>query len=162
MCLDLDAISSGDSESGSSALRASPVSMVDQDIAVISVHSSDSDPDSSDEPCQSRSLTELELPVPVGVSFRVVESPSHYQALAEPVGLSAISSVLISPNRVREDCSSATLDVYPVYEVSPDTTSYVPATTPETPPSSEVFVAPSGPGVSPSGGPSVAGWCGCM
>ena len=117
MCLDLNAISSGDSESGSSALRASPVSMVDQQIAVISVHSSDRDPDSLDELCQSRSLIEPMSPVPVGVSFRVVELPLHYQAPAEPVVLSAVSSVLISPNRVREDCSSATLDVYPVYEV---------------------------------------------
>ena len=46
MCLDLDAISSGDSEFGSSAFRASLVSIVDQEIAVISVHASDTEPDS--------------------------------------------------------------------------------------------------------------------
>ena len=53
---DLDAISSGDSVSGDSALRSSPVSMVDQELAVISVHSSDSDHDLLDELFQFRSL----------------------------------------------------------------------------------------------------------
>ena len=123
LCLDLDAISSGDSEVGAgSALRASPV-------AVILVHSSDSDPDSSDE----RSLS---------VSVFVVESPSHYTTPDEPVMLSATSSVLISPNRVLEDCVSVTLDAYPVFEVSPDTTGYVPATPPVPPPSPEVSFPP--------------------
>ena len=71
-----------------------------------------------------------------------MESPSHYLAPADPVVLSAVSSVLISPNRVREDCSSVTLDVYPVYEVSLDTMGYVPANAPVTPPSSEVSLPP--------------------
>ena len=159
MCLDLDAISSGDSELGSSALRASPVLIVDQEIAVISVHSSDSDPDSSDEHCQFQSLSEPVSPVPASISFHVVESPSHYQAPAEHIVLSAVSSVLISPNRVQEDCSSTTLDVYPVYEVSQDTTGYVPATTPVTPPSSEVLSPPPDPESLPMGGPvSLTGW----
>ena len=39
--------------------------------------------------------------------------------------------MLISPNWVREVCSSVSLDVYPVYEVSPDTTGVVPSTAPE-------------------------------
>ena len=71
------------------------------------MHSSDSDPDSLDEPCQSRSLIEPVSPVPAGVSFCVVESPSHYQALAEPVVLSAVSSnyVLISPNRLQGEAA---------------------------------------------------------
>ena len=38
-----------------------------------------------------------------------------------------------------------TFDVHPVYEVSPDTTGYVPATTPVTPPSSEVSLPPPAP-----------------
>ena len=127
--LDLDAISSGDSEaSNSGAPRASPVFIVDQEIAVISVHSNDSDPDSSDEGCLSDSPSEPVSPIPTSVSVHVVESPSHSPAPAEPVVLSAVSSVLISPNRVREDCCSVSLDVYPVYEVSPDTTGYVPFT----------------------------------
>ena len=90
MRLDLDAISFGDMEvSNSGAPRVSPVLIVDQEIAAFSVHSS--------------------------VSVHVVESPAQ----AEPVVLSAVSSVLISPNRVWEDCYSVSLDVYPVYEVSP-------------------------------------------
>ena len=47
--LDLDAISSVDFRSSDSALRASPVSMVDPEPAVMPVHSSDSDPDLVDE-----------------------------------------------------------------------------------------------------------------
>ena len=59
VCLDLDAISSGDSEvSNSGAPCFSPVFVVDQQIAVISVHSSDTDPDSSDEGCLSDSQSE--------------------------------------------------------------------------------------------------------
>ena len=101
--------------SNSGASGASPVLIVDQEIAAISVHSSDSNPDSSDEGCLSDSPSEPVSPMPTSVSVHVVESPAQ----AEPVVLSAVSSVLISPNRVREDCSSVSLDVYPVYEVSP-------------------------------------------
>ena len=77
-------------------------------------------------------------PIPTHVPGQVVESPSHYPAPAEPVELSAVFSVLISPNRVRENCSSVSLDVYPVYEVSPDTMGYVPSTAPGGPTSSAV------------------------
>ena len=134
---DLDAISSGDSVSGDSALRSSPVSMVDQELAVISVHSSDSDHDLLDELFQFRSLNGPLSPVPDCVSLSVVESPSHYPALAEPVVLSTISFAHISPNLVREVGSSGTLDVYPFYEVSPDTMCDIPPPLPVTPPFSE-------------------------
>ena len=120
VCLDFDAMSSGDSEvSNSGAPCISPVAVVDQELTVISVHSSDTDPDSSDEGFLSYSHSEPVSPMPTNVSGQVVESPSHYPAQAEPVELSAVSSVLISPHRVREDCSSVSFDVYPVYEVSP-------------------------------------------
>ena len=126
LCLDLDAISSGDSEAGpSSAVCICPVLRVDEEFAVISVHSSDIDPDSSDERCPSDSQGEPVLPVP------------------EQVVLSAISSVRISPNQVQVDCSSETL-VYPVYQVSPDTSGYVPATAPVMPPSSDDLLPASG------------------
>ena len=46
-----------------------------------------------------------------------------------------------------------TLDVYPVYEVSPDSTGYVPVTTPVTPPSSEVLLLPPAPESLPPGAP---------
>ena len=72
--------------------------MIDEEPAVNSVHSSGSDPDLSDELCQFRYLNGPLSPVPAGVSLCVVESPSHYPALAEPVVLSALSSVQISPN----------------------------------------------------------------
>ena len=75
-------------------------------------------------------------PVPTDVPGRLFESPSHYSTPAAPVELSTASSVLISPNRVREDCSSGSLDVYPVFEVFPDTTGLVQATVPGGPASS--------------------------
>ena len=44
---------------GSSALHASPMLIIDQGIDVISVHSSDSDPDSANERCMSDSPIEM-------------------------------------------------------------------------------------------------------
>ena len=93
-------------------------------------------------------------PVPTNVSVCVVESPSHYPSPTDPVVLSAVSSMLISPNRVWEDCSSVTLDVYPVYEVSPDTMCWVPANAPVMPPSSKVSLPPPGAPMSLSCSPS--------
>ena len=100
VCLDLDTISSGDSDlSNSGAPCVNPVVVVDQEFTIISVHSSDTDPDSSDEGCLSDSQSEPVSPIQTNVSGQVV-SPSHYPAPDEPVELSAISSVLISPNWV--------------------------------------------------------------
>ena len=75
--MDLDTISSGDSVSGDNALRTSPVLMVDQELAVILVHSNDSDPDPSDELCQFRSLNGPLLPVPSDVSWSCVWWSRH-------------------------------------------------------------------------------------
>ena len=73
VCLDLDAMSSGDSEASTGGATAvNPVVILDQELTIIFVHSSDTDPDSSSE------------------------------------------GLLI--------CSSGSLDVYMVFEVSPDTT----------------------------------------
>ena len=143
-----------DYESGDGALCTSPVSMIDEEPAVISVYSSDSDPDLSEELCQFRPLNGPLSPVPSDVSLGVVESPSHYPTPAEPVVLSAVSSVQISPNRVREDCSSVTLDVYPVYEVSTNTTYYVPTISPVTPQIPEGSLLPPGPESLPLGAPA--------
>ena len=66
----------------------------------------------------SDSLSEPVSLIPIHVSGQVVESPSHYPAPAEPVELLAVSSVLIFPNRVREDCLSVSLDVYPGTDLS--------------------------------------------
>ena len=67
-------------------------------------------------------------------SMGVMESPSRYPALAVPV---MTVSAQVSPGRDREVSSSGTLDVFPVYENSPDTSYYVPATSPITPPFSK-------------------------
>ena len=77
----------------------------------------------------------------------VVESPSHHEASAVPVNISALvesvvqssqisalSSVQLSPNRVREDYSYDTLDVFAVFQVSPEIDGYLPDTSPITPP----------------------------
>ena len=75
----------------------------------------------------------------------VMESPSHYDAPAVPINItalaervvqlsqiSALSSVPMSPNWVREDYIYDTVDVFPVFQVSPDDTKYLPATSPVT------------------------------
>ena len=79
---------------------------------------------------------------PSAVPARVLQSPSHYSTPAVPVDLSAISSILISPNRVRTDYSSGSLDVDPVFEVSPDTTCLLRAVVPAAP--AAVSLPPSG------------------
>ena len=67
--------------------------------------------------------------------------------------LSVVSSMLISSNRVREDCVSVTAEVYPVFEASPDTTESV-LTSPPAPPSSPlVSLPPPAPTSSPPGAP---------
>ena len=90
-CLDMDAISSEDSDAKSGdALSASP-------MTVISVDSSNSDPDSSEDHSSTGSLYVPSSPTSSGTSGCVVMSPSHYPTPDEPVVLSAASSVLISP-----------------------------------------------------------------
>ena len=59
VCLDLDAMSSGDSEvSNSGDPCVSPVVVTDQELTIISVHSSDTDPYSSKEGCLPVGLSE--------------------------------------------------------------------------------------------------------
>ena len=126
--------------SNSGAPCVNPVVVVAQEFTVISVHSSDTD--SSDEGRLSDSQSESVSPIQTNVSGQVVESPSHYPAPDKPAELSAVSSVLISPNRVREDCLSVSLDLYPVYVVSLDTTGYVPPTAVSLPPSDPESLPP--------------------
>ena len=105
LCLDLDAISSEDSDANpGDAHSTSP-------ITVISVDSSDSDPDSSEVHSSTGSPSVPGSPTSSGASVCVVESPSHYPTPDEPVMLSAASSMLISPNRVLEDCVSVTAEI---------------------------------------------------
>ena len=76
-----------------------------------------------------------------------MESPSHYEAPAVPLNISALmesvvqlsqiaalSSVQLSPNLVCDDYTYDTVNVFPVCHVSPDTAEYLPATSPVTPP----------------------------
>ena len=87
------------------ALLTSPVSMIDAEPAVISVNSSDSDPDLSDElwmdPCH------LFLPASLCMWW------SCHHTIQHRLSPSCYLHVQISPNLVREDCSSVTLYLYP-------------------------------------------------
>ena len=69
--------------------------------------------------------------------------PINISALVESVvqlsQISALSSIPMSPNRVREDYTYDTVKVFRVCQVSPDDTQYLPATTPVTPPDSEIL-----------------------
>ena len=87
LCLKLDTLSSDESEAGTGGVPVvEPIVISDQELTVISVHFGDPDPDLLDE-----------------------DRPSSVR-----IELSAVSFVLISPNRVRKDCSSGSLDKDPV------------------------------------------------
>ena len=64
--------------------------------------------------------------------------PVNISALVDSVvqlsQISALPSVQLSPNRACEDYSFDTLDVFPIFQVSPETDGYLPATSPVTPP----------------------------
>ena len=148
LCLDLDAISSEDSDAKSgNALNTSP-------ITVISVDSSDSDPDSSEVHSSTGPSSVPGSLTSSGTSVCVVGVSLTLPTPDEPVVLSAPSSMLISPNHVWEDCISVTAEVYPVFEVSPDTTKSI-LTSPPAPPSSPmVSLPPPAPTFSPPGAPA--------
>ena len=90
----------------------------------------------------------------VSVDQVVVESPTSYDAPVVPLEISPVadhlatlnpqesqvsrlSSVQLSPNRVCEDLYN-TLDVFPMFTVSPRTDGYLPCVSPVTSPSSPV------------------------
>ena len=131
LSLKLDTLSSDGSEAGTWGVPVvDPIVNSDQEFTVISVNSGDPDPDVSDEDRPSSFRIDWVSPTPSAVSAGVLESPSHYPTPAAPVDLSAVSCVLISPNRVRQDYSSGSLDADPVFEVSPDTAGFVHTTVP--------------------------------
>ena len=66
---------------------------------IMSVFSSDTDPDMEDERCRFQPLPEPVSPLSTSASMRVVEWPLHYQALPVPVVSSAVSSAWVSPGR---------------------------------------------------------------
>ena len=106
------------------------------------MHSGDPDPDFLDEdrPASNRidSVSPVLLPIPAGI----LESPSHYLTPTVPDELSAVSSTPLSPNRVRKDCSSGSLDTDRVFEVSPDSVGLVQSTAPEAPVPFDVSLLP--------------------
>ena len=80
----------------------------------------------------------------VSVDQVVVESPTSYDAPVVPLEISPVadhfatlksqvshlSSVQLSPNRVRENLDYDTLDVFPMFTVSPRTDAYLPCVSP--------------------------------
>ena len=110
-------------------------------------------PDLSEDDSSTGSSSEPSSPSSSSTSGCVVVSPSHYPTPEEPDVSSAASSLLISPNRVREDCVSVTAEVYPVFEVSPDNTRSVLTSTPGPPSSPSVSLPPLAPTFSPLGAP---------
>ena len=150
VCVDLDAFSSECSRSSDCHSCVWPVR-----IDRVRVSSADSGVNGQ---------TDMSLQVswfqPLNHSQVVVESPSHYEAPAVPVKgvnisalvesvvqlshISALSSVQLSLNRVREDYSYDTMDVFLAFLVSPDIDGYIPATSPVTPPvSGELLTSPA-------------------
>ena len=74
--------------------------------------------------------------------------PVNISALAESVvqlcQISALSSVQLSPNRVRDDYVYDTMDMFLVFQVSPEIDGYLPATSLVTPPvSGELQTSPA-------------------
>ena len=63
-------------------------------------------------------------------------TPNHQESQ-----VSHLSSVQLSPNRVREDLDYTTLNVFPMFTVSPRTDRYLPCVSPVTSPSSPVSLA---------------------
>ena len=129
VCVDLDAFPLEGSGSSDSFISVSPVE-VDR-VSISSVNSDDDDQtDMAVEVSQCQPLNHPQTPV-YSDSQLVVESPSHYEAPAVPIRISALvesvvqlsqisalSSVQRSPNRVREDYTYDTVYVFPVFQVS--------------------------------------------
>ena len=145
VCVDLDAFASEGSRSCDEYILASPV-MIDR-VSVSSVDSGDNEQTNmAMELSQFQPLNRPQSLVSISSDLQVVvESPSHYEAPAVPVNISALiesvvhlshicalSSVQLSPNRVREDYTYDTVDEFPVFQVSPDAAEYLPATSPVT------------------------------
>ena len=148
------ASSSGKVWSGDGMLRSSPVSMGDSEPVIMSEFSSDTDPDMEDELCRFQPLQAPVSPLSTTTSVGVMASPSCYPAPTISVGPAAVSSTRVLHELVREVYSSGALDVFPVYEPSPDTSLYVPVTSPVTPALSEGPVQLLGTESLPPGGPA--------
>ena len=163
-CVDLDASDCSGSSDGHIS-----VSPVESDcVSVSSVNFGDNDHTNiAIELSRFQPLSHPHSPVDVSGNLQVVvELPSHYEAPAVPINIfaliecvvqlsqiSALSSVQLSPNRVRDDYTCKNVDVFPVYQVSLDTTGCLPVMSPVTPPvtgSLPTSLIPLGPDSLPS------------
>ena len=111
LCLNLDTLSS-DESAGLWDVSAHPICISD-----VSSHSGDLDQVLSGDDLPSSVHVDLVSPASPTVSARVQQSLSHYSPPAAPLTLSAEYSAPMSPNRVRSDCTTGTLDAGPVFEV---------------------------------------------
>ena len=96
------AVFNGDSMLGDSVHRTSPVSMVDSEPAVMSIFSSDTDPDMEDELARFQPLQAPVSHVSPNASMGVRELPSRYRAPVAPAVVSAVFSARVSPSRGKE------------------------------------------------------------
>ena len=83
-----------------------------------------------------------------------MELPPRFPARAVPEIFLTVSSAWVSSSRDQEVRSSVTLDVYQIYENSPDTSYYFTATSPVTPPFSEGTLPLLGPASHPREAPA--------
>ena len=135
VCIDLDAFGSECSRSGDCQPSVSPGAVDREGVGTVDV-SDDAQLDVSMVLSQFQPLNGPHSPVYMSSDSQiVVESPTLYDAPAEPLDMSTVvdsvgqlsqvsglSSVQLSPNSVCEDYTYNTLDVFPVFQVSPDIT----------------------------------------
>ena len=163
VCVDLDAFSSECSRSSDCPESDRNLRLVSPGgIYRVSVNSGGSGDDGQTDVSlplsQFQPLNHSSSSVDVSSDLQVVvESPSHYEVQAVPViisafvesvvqlsQMSALSSVQLSPNRVRKNDIYVTMNVFPVFQVSSEIDNYLPATSPVTlPVSGELPTSPA-------------------
>ena len=105
----------------------------DAELVLMSDFSSDTGAELEDELCHFQPLPETVSPLSASSVADLPMSPSRYPALAVPEVASADSATRVSPTPIREVHSLQTMDVFPMYEMSPDVSYYEPATSLVTP-----------------------------
>ena len=121
LCLSLETLSSdGSAGPGPGDVSTHPICISD-----MSVQSGDLDQELSGDDLPSSFNVDLVSPASPPVPARVQHFIKNYVPPVAPVTLTAESSAPISPNRVRSDCTSGTLDAGPVFDVSQDTAGFL-------------------------------------
>ena len=121
----------------------------DAELVLMSDFFSDTGAELEDELCHFQPLPETVSPLSASSVADLPMSPSRYPVLAVPEVACADSATRVSPTPIREVHSLRTMDVFPMYEMSPDVSYYEPATSPVTPalPVDSDYVSPGGSGV---------------